>query len=135
MRHASVAVVVAALASACTMRHRVRGDAPLPPSRVDRVVGAFQGAGIGIVAGGATGAMIGYTDGDDAPCAPDGLFCFTHTAKEKAILGAFGGGFAGALAGLAIGAIVGQRDVYERQPIVRLAPTSGGVTATAGLRF
>lgn len=70
----------------------------------------LQGAGIGALAGVASGVLIGFSDGDDPP----GFL--SMTASEKA---AFGGATLG-VAGLAIGAVVGALKVSDRWTSVPL---------------
>lgn len=57
--------------------------------------GAFGGAMGGLFIGG----LIGFSSGDDEPCA----WCFTYTAEEKALAGAVLGGGIGALIGMVFG--------------------------------
>ena len=79
-------------------------------------------AGIGLLVGAATGAVIGLASGDDPPCS--GWFCWGFTAEEKAALGAIGLGGLGAVIGLIAGAASsGER--WEEVPLDRLRVSVG----------
>lgn len=135
-----VAAAVLALTVAsmgCTTRHKLAPGTPLPPDRTNHVVGALQGAGLGLVSGAALGAAVGYADGDDQPCGPQDFFCLSFSAGDKAVLAGLYGGLAGAAVGLVVGAAVGKRDVYEYGEVPQLHVTAGagGGAAAVGWRF
>jgi hypothetical protein len=79
---------------------------------VDHARGAWEGLGLGLLAGITTGAMIGLASGDDH-CPPDGFCFFQFSAGDKAILGGIVLGGAGLVVGGLLGAVVGSRDVYR----------------------
>ena len=80
----------------------------------------LRGAGIGALIGVASGALIGFVDGDDPP----GWFAFP--AEAKALI--YGVGLGGT--GLVIGAVVGALKVSDRWTSVPL----GVAKATPGLQ-
>ncbi len=69
-----------------------------------------EGAGIGLLVGAATGAIIGLASGDDPPCPRSGWFCSRWTAGTKA--GALAVVFGGV--GGVIGLIIGASTTTER---------------------
>jgi hypothetical protein len=110
---------------------------PIDESGVNRVVGksrsrgAASGVLFGVFVGGASGAVVGYSGGDDPPCS---FVCISHfTAQQKALLAGIAGVGFGAIAGAIIGAIVGGQEVYEfRTEAVRVRPV-GPSGSVAGL--
>jgi hypothetical protein len=117
---ADVSVEVGALESLAVARPRSRGAA------------ALRGSAIGLLAGAATGAVIGFLDGDD----PRNAF-IQFSAGEKAALGGILLGAGGAAAGMLIGlAAPGQH--WEDVPLTQLragAAADGGVILRTGVRF
>ena len=82
--------------------------------------GAWEGFGIGLLAGAATGAVIGFASGDDSGA--DGqellslpLSWFQVNAEQKVTIGAILGGGIGGLVGLTIGASTGSKDKFVLQ--------------------
>jgi hypothetical protein len=69
--------------------------------------GAWEGFGIGLVAGTAIGAVIGFADGDDPGVGEPGHDLFSATAEEKAVGYGVFGGLLGGLIGLPVGASTG----------------------------
>lgn len=135
---AAATLLVATLTTACTAHHRVAPGRPLPEDSTSHLRGALQGAGIGVLAGATTGALLGYSAGDDEPCGEQEPFlCLRFTAKEKAVFGAFYGGLPSAAVGLVVGAVVGSRDVYEYDAVPQIKATVGSdhVGASASWRF
>jgi hypothetical protein len=84
----------------------------------------WQGLGIGLLAGGATGMVIGFADGDD----PQQAF-LAMTASEKAVLGGAVVGVLGGLTGLVVGSLV-KSDRWHRTTLdaihVTARPARGG---------
>jgi len=74
-------------------------------------VGALEGLGLGVLIGGATGAVLGYADGDDE-CMNDHCW-FALDAGGKAMIGGVVLGALGGIIGLAAGAMRGSHYVYE----------------------
>jgi hypothetical protein len=76
--------------------------------------GALEGAGIGLLGGGALGAAIGFASGDDT-CPPPsrGMCLFRFSAGQKAAFLAIGFGALGLVAGSVIGAVIGHQDEVE----------------------
>ena len=70
--------------------------------------GAWEGFGIGLVAGAATGALIGSANGDDPGVGEPGHDIFSATAEEKAVGYGVLGGLLGGLIGLPVGASTGK---------------------------
>lgn len=66
----------------------------------------FRGVGLGIVIGGAGGALLGFASGDDIH-KKNSWNLFTYTAEEKAQMGALAFGLLGAVTGGDINAIKG----------------------------
>ncbi len=81
---------------------------------IDHVGGAFDGAGLGLLAGVGVGAVLGFALGSDRPLAP-GSDCgpCSFTAGQKAVFLGIAGGVVGVGVGLLVGAIVGHRHVVE----------------------
>lgn len=90
-----------------------RGDLAL--GEVDAITdvvrwrGAFEGLGLGIVIGGATGALLGYAGGES----PHG---FAKSAGENAVVSGILLGLLGGIVGLVVGTVRGSRDVYSGGP-------------------
>jgi hypothetical protein len=74
--------------------------------RIEKKSTFLKGFGIGILAGAATGALLGFMSGNEEPSGPFDIFTFTAGEKAFAfgvVLGGFGGvigGFVGALKGI-----------------------------------
>jgi hypothetical protein len=68
----------------------------------------WTGAGIGVLIGGAAGAILGYSSGDDDP----GMM-FTFTAGQKALMGGIGFGLVGLLLGGIAGAGAGTDNTFQ----------------------
>ncbi len=64
----------------------------------------LEGGLIGLLAGAATGAIIGFASGDDK-CSADAWFCMAYTSDQKAAMGAAGLGTLGLVVGLVVGAL------------------------------
>jgi len=79
--------------------------------------GAWEGFGIGLLAGAVTGAVIGFASGDDPEQGLEilPLSLFQITAEQKAAIGAILGGGIGGLVGLPIGASTGSKDKFVLQ--------------------
>jgi hypothetical protein len=75
-----------------------------------RARGALDGAGLGLLTGGALGAAIGFASGDDTPCR---CFSLRFSAPQKAGFLAIGFGSVGLLAGLIAGHLVGHHDEFQ----------------------
>jgi len=78
--------------------------------------GAWEGFGVGLLAGAAIGAVIGFASGDDPGADEPGLEnLFAITAGEKALRsGVYLGGLGG-LVGLSVGATTGSKDKFVLQ--------------------
>ena len=74
--------------------------------------GALEGAGIGLLSGGALGAAIGFASGDDT-CPPRSFCIMRFSAAQKAGILAVGFGALGLVAGSLVGAVVGHRDEVQ----------------------
>jgi hypothetical protein len=79
----------------------------------DRGRGAREGLLIGLLAGTAGGALVGYASGDDTPCGGDYSCIIGFTARQKAVIGGVLGAVTGTLIGLSVGAALGHVDRYE----------------------
>ena len=79
---------------------------------IDHARGAWEGLGLGMLAGITTGAVIGLASGDDH-CSANGFCLFQFSAGDKAILGGIVLGGAGLVVGGLLGAVIGSRDVYR----------------------
>ena len=80
--------------------------------------GALEGLGLGLLGGAVSGAILGFTDGDE----PSDSW-WPWTAEEKAIIGGIFFGGMGGLTGILIGAIAGSKDVYRPTPEYVEAPS------------
>ena len=112
----TVGTLTAWTADSVVLNTRDTDGLSIPPSmvsRIDQSAGRapqlLKGAGYGLLIGAASGALAGYTMGDDTNC----IMC---TAEENAVVGAalFGA------AGTVLGAIVGAFSPGERWVRVRL---------------
>jgi hypothetical protein len=94
-------------------------------------LGAVQGLGIGVGIGALTGALIGYSSGDDE-CSEDSWCILQFTAGEKAVLAGIALGGLGGLVGLVVGAAKGSTTIYEHSSgtSVRVGGPAG---STAGI--
>lgn len=99
---------VASYVDADGQMHTVATDAIEQVAFVQGGRGALDGLGIGLLMGGAGGAMVGLASG--STCNEDDLFCDPgfYAAAFGALFGAIGG-----LVGGAIGSVRGHRTVYR----------------------
>jgi hypothetical protein len=78
--------------------------------------GAWEGFGLGLLAGAATGAVIGFASGDDPGANGHGFeTLFAHTAGEKALVYDVVTGGGGGLLGVVIGSSTGSKDKFVLQ--------------------
>ena len=77
--------------------------------------GALEGAGIGLLGGGALGAAIGFASGDDTCHSSPSRWCLApqFSAAQKAAFLAIGFGALGLVAGSLIGALIGHHEEVE----------------------
>jgi hypothetical protein len=136
---ALAALALAVTAAACTHAHQVATPGPLPADRVDHGQGALEGGAIGLVAGAASGAALGFAEGDDPPCSDGSWFCLSLDREEKAVILGVVGSSVGAVSGLVVGALIGSRHTYERKPgwvpTVATSAAPGTARATATWSF
>ncbi len=92
--------------------------------------GTLEGLGLGILGGAATGAFLGFVDGDDPPCERGAFICFRSTAQDKAAILAFLGAPIGGFIGMLSGAARGKTYVY--QLVTRHADNAGRANRFTG---
>jgi hypothetical protein len=126
------------------------GGQPIDDERVRGVTvtsrdhgrGAGEGAVIGLGVGALAGMAFGLSAAESTTCGDDDLACGLVDIFADAGVAAYslmGGALIGTVTGAVLGGTIGHRryDVYEASPVpqVGVAPTAGGVQASAAWRF